>query len=80
MTKPQKIYGWTTAIWAACVVVHLTWTVVHQRGLPSTEEVYVQALSFQIGVFVLTRLPLWLAALLMVLIFEFAAFGRKKKP
>ncbi len=79
MMKPQKIYGWTTAVWVTCVLVHLTWMILDLRGQPPTEEVYTQTLSFQAGVFALTRLPFWIGLLLVVLVVEFASFGRKRK-
>jgi len=58
---------------------HLIWSVLQQRNQPPTDEVYTQALSFQIASFAFTSLPYWLGALLVVLVIEFATFGRKAR-
>ena len=75
--KPQNIYRWTAIVWFVCVVAHLIWSVLQQRNQPPTDEVYTHALPFQIASFALTSLPYWLGALLIILIIEFATFGRK---
>ena len=53
------------------------WSVLQQREQPPTDEVYTQALPFQIASFAFSSLPYWIGALLIILIIEFATFGRK---
>lgn len=77
--KPQTIYRWTAIGWLACVVVHMAWSVFQLRNQPPTDEVYAQTLPFQVASFAFTSLPYWLGVLLVVLIVEFAIFGRKAR-
>ena len=75
--RPQNIYRWTAIAWLVGMIAHLIWAVLQQRNQPPTDEVYTQLLSFQVASFTLTILPYWLGALLIVLVVEFAIFGRK---
>lgn len=77
--RPQAIYQWTTFGWFVGVCVHLAWSLLRQRTQAPTEEVYTQLLTFQIARFTVTTLPYWLGALLAILVFEFAVFGRKAR-
>ncbi|MBC5765226.1 hypothetical protein [Ramlibacter albus] len=76
MKQPQRVYRWTLAAWVLVVVLHLALYLVEASQWPSSDEVYTQLVSFQVVVFALTVLPYWLGGLLLVLIVEFAAFGR----
>jgi hypothetical protein len=78
MKRPQRIYWWTLIAWLVGVLIHLVWYVLQMRDQPPTDEVYTRLLSFQAVAFALTTLPYWLGALLLVLILEFAIFGRAK--
>ena len=78
MKRPQRTYWWTVITWLVGVLVHLVWYVLQMGDQPPTDEVYTRMLSFQVGAFALTTLPYWLGALLLVLILEFAIFGRAK--
>lgn len=77
--RPQNVYRWTAIAWLACVIAHLIWAVLQQRNAPPTDEIYTRMLSFQIASFTLTSFPYWLGALLVILVIEFAIFGRKKR-
>ena len=79
MKPPQCIYRWTATTWLAAAVAHLAWFVLELRDQPPTDEVYTRLLSFQIAAFYFTRLPYWLGALLIILIAEFAVFGRARR-
>lgn len=78
MKRPQRIYWSTVIAWLMGVLVHLVWYVLQMRDQPPTDEVYTRLPSFQVAAFALTTLPYWLGALLLVLILEFAIFGRAK--
>lgn len=77
--RPQNRYGWTAVAWLAGMGAHLVWSVLQQRALPSTDEVYSQFLSFQLASFAFTAFPYWLVALLVALLIEFLIFGRKAR-
>ncbi len=79
MKRPQRIYWWTLIAWSVGVLVRLVWYVLQMRDQPPTDEVYTQMLSFQVAAFTLTKLPYWMGALLLVLVLEFAVFGRVKR-
>lgn len=74
---PQNVYGRTAIVWLAGMIAHLIWAVLQQRNQPPTDEIHTRMLSFQIASFTLTSLPYWLGTLLVVLVIEFAIFGRK---
>lgn len=75
--RPQNVYRWTAIAWLVGMIGHLIWAVLQLRNQPPTDEIYTQMLSFQIASFTLTSLPYWLGALLIILVIEFAIFGRK---
>ncbi len=77
--RPQRIYRWTLIAWSVGLLAHLVWYVLQMCEQPPTDEVYTRMLSFQVMAFALTKLPYWIGALLLVLVLEFAAFGRIKR-
>jgi uncharacterized membrane protein len=75
----QRVYSWTTYIFVALLLTHLSFRLVSWSNLPPSDEVYTNDLSFQLIVFALTMLPYWIGGLLIVLIAEFVILGRKPK-
>jgi len=78
LKRPQRIYWWTLIAWSGGVLAHLFWYLLQMRDQPPTEEVYAQMLPFQLAAFALTKLAYWIGGLLLVLVLEFAAFGRPR--
>lgn len=74
---PQSLYAATVALWAAGLVAHCIWRTYSVLSGPLRPDLYANHISFQVITFVLIFVPLWLLALLLVLISEFAIFGRK---
>ncbi len=66
-------------MWGLAVVVHLVCYVIAANAQAPTDEVYTQLLSFQVAAFALMRFPYWIGAILMVLVMEFAVFGRTER-
>lgn len=79
INRPQKIYQCTVFAWLVGLIAHCIWSVLQQRNRPPTDEVYTQFLSFQVASFTAATFPYWLGALLVILLIEFAMFGRKKQ-
>lgn len=76
--RRRLIYGVTTLLWCALVLIHLTSALLEWSGTPPADEVYANDIGFQIIAFVLTTLPYWLLGLLAVLLIEFMIVGRKR--
>lgn len=79
MKRPQRIYCWSVAAWIVGMGVHLIWYLSQMGAQPPTDEVYTQAISFQLAAFALTQTPYWLAGLVLSLLVEFLIFGRIAK-
>lgn len=74
---PQRIYTVTATLWAIGLVAHGAWFTWSALSGPPSPDLYANHLSFVLVVFLLIRVPLWLVILLLILIAEFAVFGRK---
>lgn len=70
----------TVALWSAGLVTHGAWFIVSALSGPPSPDLYANHLSFMLAVFLLFRVPLWLIGLLLILVAEFAVFGRKQPP
>ena len=79
MISTQRIYQWSACAWATFVLAHLAFNLFTWSNLPPSDEVYTNGVGFQIIAFALVSLPYWLGALLVVLLLEFAVFGRKAR-
>lgn len=77
MASSQRIYKWSVCAWATFVLVHLAFNLLTWWNIPPSDEVYTNGVGFQIIAFTVVSLPYWLGALLVVLLLEFAVFGRK---
>lgn len=77
MIPTQRIYRWSAYAWATLVLAHLAFNLFTWSNLPPSDEVYANGVGFQIIAFALVSLPYWLGGLLVVLLLEFAVFGRK---
>jgi hypothetical protein len=78
MTRnPQQVYWVTVAVWALFMAGHMAWYVRQALAALPTDEVYANALGFQLVAFGLTRLPLWLLGLIALLLAEFVLFRRR---
>lgn len=75
--KPQTIYTATTALWLAGMLVHCLWRTQAVLSGPPDPDLYANHVSFQLVIFLLVWVPAWLIGLLVVLVGEFAIFGRK---
>jgi len=75
---PQRIYTATALLWAVGLVAHGTWFTWSALSGPPSPDLYANHLSFVLVAFLLIRVPLWLIGLLLILIAEFAMFGRKR--
>lgn len=77
MIPSQRIYRWSVYAWATLVLAHLAFNLVSWWTLPPTDEIYANGVGFQMIAFALVNLPYWLGGLFVVLLLEFAVFGRK---
>ena len=77
LRKPQAIYKITTILWLIGMLAHCLWrTYAALSGIPSP-DLYANHVSFQLVMFLFFWVPVWLMGLLVILIGEFAFFGRK---
>ncbi len=74
---PQRIYAATVILWALGMATHCAWFIWSALSGPPSPDLYANHLSFMLVVFLLFRAPLWLIGLLLILVGEFAMFGRK---
>jgi hypothetical protein len=74
---PQNLYAATAALWAIGLVSHCAWRTYSVLSGPPSPDLYANHISFQLVSFLLFFAPLWLLGLLLILIGEFAIFGRK---
>ena len=79
-TKAQDVYRWTVGIWGLLLVMHLGWYFWGLVDARPSAEVYANTFSFQLAAFLLTRLPYWVVAIVVLLLCEFALFGRRAPP
>lgn len=77
---PQRIYAATTMLCAIGMATHFAWLIGQWLSGPPSPDLYANHLSFILGVFVLFWAPFWLLGLLLILVVEFAVFGRKQIP
>jgi len=73
----HRLYRWSAYAWVIFVLVHLAINLRAWWSLPLSDEVYANEIGFQIVAFALVSLPYWLGGLVVVLLLEFAVFGRK---
>lgn len=73
----KKVYGTTVLVWAMAVVGHLLVYLFDAAYAPPTEEVYANGFLYQLTAFVLTRLSMWVLALILVLWLEFFVLRKK---
>ncbi|EIL87728.1 hypothetical protein, partial [Rhodanobacter sp. 115] len=77
LRKPQTIYSATTVLWLIGMLAHCTWRTYAALSGPPSPDLYANHLSFQLVTFLVFLAPAWLIGLLVVLVVEFAVFGRK---
>ncbi|MEW9570771.1 hypothetical protein ABQJ54_03340 [Rhodanobacter sp. Si-c] len=62
------------------MAIHCAWFIHQALAGPPSPDLYANHLSFVLVVFLFFRVPAWLAGLLLILLGEFAVFGRKRPP
>jgi uncharacterized membrane protein len=77
LRKPQTIYTATTALWFIGMLAHCAWRTVTVLSSPPSPDLYANHVSFQLVTFLVFLVPAWLIGLLVILVGEFAVFGRK---
>ena len=80
LRSPQVIYTATTALWGIGLLVHCAWRTFAALSGPPSPDLYANHISFQLVTFLLVWVPAWLLGLLLLLIGEFAIFGRRPNP
>lgn len=77
LTMPPKarslafIYSMTCVMWLICVVIHAVWHINQVLIDPSVTEYYAKTIDFQLLVFALFRLPIWIIFLLGLILIEY---------
>jgi hypothetical protein len=67
----------TIVLWALAVVSHAVWYVTSILSGPPSGDLYANHVSFQLLMFGLLRLPIWLIVLPLVIAIETAVAGKK---
>ena len=69
----------TVALWlVTCAVIELP-RIAHSATVATTADLYAHNWPFQLMVFALFRFPLWLIALLLLVMLEFALLTRRAR-
>ncbi len=77
LRKPQTIYTATTCLWLVGMLAHCVWRTHAALSGPPSPDLYANHVSFQLVTFLVFWMPAWLIGLLLILVGEFAVFGRK---
>lgn len=77
LRKPQTIYTATTVLWLIGMLAHCVWRTHAALSGPPSLDLYANHVSFQIVMFIVFWVPVWLIGLFMILVGEFTIFGRK---
>jgi len=80
LSKPQVIYIATTVLWLVGVLSHCLLRTHLVLSGPPSPDLYANHVSFQLLTFLVVWVPAWLIGLLVLLVGEFAVFGRKPNP
>jgi hypothetical protein len=76
---PQSVCWLATMLWVVGFLTHALIYVRRALSLPPTEEIYAGTTSFQLTAFMYVWGFYWIGALLILLLIEFAIFGRRSK-
>ena len=77
LRKPQAIYSATASLWFIDLLAHCVWRTHAALSGPPSPDLCANHLSFQLVTFLVFWVPAWLIGLLVILVVEFAIFGRK---
>lgn len=75
--KPQAVYAGTIALWLVGMLSHCLLRTCAVLSGPPSPDLYANHVSFQLVTFLIVWVPAWLIGLLVILVGEFAIFGRK---
>ena len=73
------MYAATAAAWSVLVFCHAAWRIYSVLSGPPDPDTYANDWQFQVLAFAIVKLPYWLMALIVVLLAEFAIFGRSER-
>jgi hypothetical protein len=76
ISKRGLVYA-TIGVWLIIFLAYEFHRIATFLALPPSGDLYAHACGFQLMVFALFRLPVWLVGLLVILILEFALLTRR---
>lgn len=75
--KAQHIYLATSILWVLALLIHGSLHIYSTLSGPPDSDLYANSLGFQVIAYLFVWLPRFLGVLVVVLLLEFAIFGRK---
>jgi len=67
----------TIVVWLIACLAYELHRISAILALPPSGDLYAHSWGFQLGVFAVLRLPVWIVALLVVFVVEFALLTRR---